>query len=139
MKDRTPKLCPNCGKDHIRRIARAGRAYEYKGFSYEIPAAMALKECPACHEMPMSVEEVEAVEAAVGAVHQQKLTAAVEGYVKVLETKMPIGVIEKYLKVSQGYLARVRSKRSEPSFQLVALLGLLAKSPDELPKLESMV
>ena len=78
-------------------------------------------------------------EAAVGAVHQQKLTAAVEGYVKVLETKMPIGVIERYLKVSQGYLALVRSKRSEPSFQLVALLGLLAKSPDELPKLESMV
>ena len=36
--------------------------YEYKGFSYEIPAQMALKECLECHEMPMTVEEAEAVE-----------------------------------------------------------------------------
>ena len=74
MKDRTPKLCPNCGKDHVRRMARPGRIYQYKELSYEIPAAMSLKECPACHEMPMSAEEVEAVEEAVGAMHQQKLT-----------------------------------------------------------------
>jgi len=49
----------------------------------------------------------------------------------VLEMQVPVGRLEELLRLSQGYLARVRTKH-EPSFQLAALLKLLADDPTKL-------
>jgi len=131
MKPRSPKRCSSCGNAHIERVARAGRKYEYKGFNYDIPATMALRECPSCHEMPMTLAEVEAIERPISLLHQQRLSEAVDRSLQVLEMQVPVGRLEELLRLSQGYLARVRTKH-EPSFQLAALLKLLADDPTKL-------
>lgn len=54
-----PKLCVDCGKGQYRRIARAGRIENYKGFEIEIPAEIELLECDICHEILMGPEDME--------------------------------------------------------------------------------
>ena len=107
---------------------RAGRTYEFKGFEYPIPAGMKLVECTRCHEMPMTPAEIEAVEGPIAELHRERMARSLDQSLRVLEKKVSIGQIEKALHVSQGYLARARTK-GEPSFQLVALLRLLAEEP----------
>ena len=51
----------------------------------------------------------------------------------------PVSKIEASLRLSPGYLSRIRSGASEPSFQLVALLALLARSPKMLIDLDEVV
>lgn len=138
MKERAPKRCSSCGKAHVERVARAGRKYEYKGFDYDIPETMALRECPACHEMPMTLAEVEAIERPIALLHQQRLSEAVDRSLLVLEAKVPVGRLEQLLRLSQGYLARVRTKH-EPSFQLAVLLKLLADDPTKLGALDELM
>ena len=64
MTQTSTKRCPSCGKAHVERVARAGRKFEFNGVEHDIPETMALRECPACHEMRMTLAEVEAIERA---------------------------------------------------------------------------
>jgi hypothetical protein len=132
-KKTTPKSkrCPVCGEGELQYFARAGRTYAYKGFDYAIPASMKLVECTHCHEIPMTPAEVDAVEAPIANLHQQRMAVLVDDSLKALQPLLPIGQLESALHLSQGYLARARTK-GEASFQLVALLKILAADPKKL-------
>jgi len=131
-KKKSPQTtCPVCGVGELKFIAREGRVFEYKGFEYPIPAAMELVECMHCHDMPMTPSEVEAVEGPIAERHRQRMADLLDGSLREIERSVPIGDLERMLHLSQGYLARARSK-AEPSFPLAALLKLLAKDPKNL-------
>jgi len=129
--------CPACGKGRLEYRARPGRTYEYKGFQYPIPAKMKLVECGNCHETPMTLAEVAAIEGPISKMHQERMAGLVDDALRRLKGRMTIGEIERALHLSQGYLARARSK-GEPSFPLAALLHLLAEQPKNLAELRRL-
>lgn len=131
------KRCAECGEGTLQYGARPGRSFEYCGFMYEIPAEINLVECPVCHAMPMTVNEVDEVETAVAKMHQADMSRTVDESLTVLQGRIPIGQLEKILRLSQGYLARARTK-AEPSVQLTMLLKLLASDPAKLSALREM-
>jgi hypothetical protein len=130
-KKKAASVCPVCGKGELKYFARAGRMYSYKGFDYPISASMKLVECTNCHEMPMTPAEIEAVEGPIAEHHQQRMADLLDKSLTKLTSVVPVGEIEEKLHLSQGYLARAR-KSGEPSFQLAALLQLLAEDPKKL-------
>lgn len=136
---RIPKRCPTCGKGKFSRFARGGRIETYKGYTYELPDDLILKECDVCGETPMTPAETVRVDAILGKLHRARLTAAASRAIDTLVAEAPVGKIETTLRLSPGYLSRVRSGASEPSFQLVALLALLARSPKSLTELDTLV
>ncbi len=137
---RAPKLCPTCGKGTFSRFARAGRTEMYKGYAYELPADLVLKECSVCGEIPMTPAEIDRVSDVLEELHRARLTSAATRAIDTLVREAaPVSKIEASLRLSPGYLSRIRSGASEPSFQLVALLALLARSPKILIDLDEVV
>jgi hypothetical protein len=130
-------LCPACGHGKMLYRARAGRTFEYKGFEYPIPATLKLVECDACHEMPLTPAEVAEIEGPIAELHRGRMASLVDDALRRLEVHMTIGEIERALHLSQGYLARARTK-GEPSFPLAALLYLLAQHPKNLGELQRL-
>ena len=134
------KRCPTCGEGQLEYSARRGRMFSFKGFDYPIPTTMKLVECSHCHELHLSPDEVEAIEGPIAETHQKRMAALVDESLKALEGIMAIGQLEKALHLSQGYLARARTK-GDPSFPLAALLKILAEHPrkrDVLDELASL-
>lgn len=134
---KTPTRCPACGEGELKYLARKGRTWCFKGFDYPIPASVKLVECAQCHEMPMKPAEVSAVEGPIAETHRKRMSALVDESLRALEPLVPVGQLEKQLHLSQGYLARARSK-GEPSFQLAALLKIIADDPRKLLSIEQM-
>ncbi|OGQ10700.1 MAG: hypothetical protein A2138_09295 [Deltaproteobacteria bacterium RBG_16_71_12] len=139
MTAKKPKtaLCPACGKGTLEYRARAGRSFHYKGFEYPIASKMKLVECDTCGEMPMTPAEVAALEGPIAELHRERMAGLVDDALCRLEGRMTIGEIERALHLSQGYLARARTK-GEPSFPLAALLHLLAEHPKALGELQRL-
>ena len=137
---KTPKRCPTCGQGTPTRFARAGRKETHRGYEYELPADLSLLECRACGEVMMTPADIDAVDAILEAKHRERLsTAANRAIEQLLQSEPSVGAIEARLRLSPGYLSRLRSGASEPSFQLVALLGLLARRPALLHELDDLV
>jgi len=130
-------MCPVCGEGRLVYGPRSGRTFEYKGFEYPIPSSMALVECTNCHEMPMTPAEIAAIEKPISQLHRERMAGLVDDALRRLEGRITIGEIERMLHLSQGYLARARSK-GEPSFPLAALLHLLAEHPKAMAELRDL-
>src|SRR5262245_5789931 len=114
---KTSTKCPICGEGNLAYGARAGRVFAYKGFDYPIPSTTKLVECSACHELSMTPAEIEAIEGPIAALHRKRMTSSIDDSLRALERTIPVGQLEHLLHLSQGYLARARSK-GEPSFPL---------------------
>lgn len=134
---RAAKRCPTCGEGKLKYVARKGRMWSFKGFDYPIPADVKLVECTHCHEMPMTPAEVNGFERPIAEAHRKRMAALVDESLRVLEPLVPVGQIEKDLHLSQGYLARARTK-GEPSFQLAALLKIIAEDPTKLDSIAKL-
>ncbi len=139
MTSKKPKkqLCPSCGTGYLEYRARPGRTFEYKGFEYLIPEEMKLVECDSCHELPLTPAEIAEIEAPIAERHRERMATMVDDALRRLEGRMTIGEIERALHLSQGYLARARTK-GEPSFPLAALLQLLASHPKTFGELQRL-
>jgi hypothetical protein len=48
----------------------------YKGYTYELPADLVLKECSVCGELPMTSDEIDRVSDVVEALHRARFTSA---------------------------------------------------------------
>lgn len=59
--------CPSCGVGELEYFARAGRTFTFRGVDHPIPATMKLVECSHCGELPLTREEVEAIEGPIAA------------------------------------------------------------------------
>jgi len=130
-------FCPAWGKGTRGYPRRAGRSFHYKGLEYRISSKLKLVECDTCGEMPMTPAEVTAIEGPIAELHRERMAGLVDDALRRLEGRMTIGEIERALHLSQGYLARARTK-GEPSFPLAALLHLLAEHPKALGELQRL-
>jgi hypothetical protein len=86
----------------------------------------------------MTPAEIEAIEGPIAELHQKRMTSSIDASLRALEGTIPVGRLEQVLHLSQGYLARARSK-GEPSFALTALLALLAKDPRKVAALSELL
>lgn len=123
------RRCAACGKGPLERTARAGRFDEYKGVRLPIPAELPLIECAACGERYISASDAERIDEALSAAYTALVRAGVEASIEKLHRGgVSIASVERELGLSEGYLSKIR-KSVEPSFQLVALLALIAQDP----------
>lgn len=126
---KTERRCPTCGKGIMRRFARAGRTDVYKGLTLPLPADLALIECDSCGETMVNVEDARRIDDALTheyVQHARKLVDRAVG--KLQKHGVSLASVEREIGVSEGYLSKIR-KTAEPSFQIVALLTLLAENP----------
>lgn len=122
------RVCAACGGT-VRRFARAGRTGRYKGFELPLPSSLELVECERCGERFVSRTDRGRIEEALAAEYRRHLRAKLEVALRKLDDAgFKLIDVERELGLSAGYLSKVR-KRVEPSFQLVALLSLVADEP----------
>ena len=123
------RRCAACGKGVVRRTARAGRVDVYKGLTLPLPADLALNECDACGELYATVADAEEIDAALAAAYAVHVRDRVESSIgRLQEAGLSLATVERELGLSEGYLSKIR-KSVEPSFQLVALLAVIAENP----------
>lgn len=123
------RRCAACGKGPLKRTARAGRVDVYKGVELPLPAELALIECHACGERYVTAADAEKIDDALAASYTALVRARVETAIEKLQLRgVSIASVERELGLSEGYLSKIR-KSVEPSFQLVALLAIVAENP----------
>ena len=123
------RRCAACGKGPLKRTARAGRVDVYKGVELPIPAELPLVECVACGERYITAADAEKIDDALAASYTALVRARVETAIEKLQQRgVSIASVERELGLSEGYLSKIR-KSVEPSFQLVALLAIIAENP----------
>lgn len=94
-----------------------------------MPSSLPLVECEKCGERYPSGPDTDTVAEALAVAYRDHLRGKLEAALKKLTASgTRLGEIEEELGLSAGYLSKVR-KRVEPSFQLVALLTLVADEP----------
>ena len=123
------RRCAACGKGPLKRTARTGRVDVYKGVELPIPADLPLTECAACGERYVTAADAEKIDDALAASYTALVRVRVETAIEKLQKRgVSIASVERALGLSEGYLSKIR-KSVEPSFQLVALLALVAENP----------
>lgn len=123
--------CAACGKGVVRRTGRAGRVDVYKGLTLPLPADLALNECDACGEMYATVADAESIDLALATAYAAHVRGRVESSIGRLQAAgLSLAAVERELGLSEGYLSKIR-KSVEPSFQLVALLAVIAENPQK--------
>lgn len=123
------KRCAACGETAVQRLARPGRRHVYKGIELEIPSTLALVECEKCGERYLTQADLAKLDDALGSAYVDHLRLKLGDSIEKLKTAgFTLAHVERELGLSLGYLSKVR-KKVEPSFQLVALLALVADHP----------
>jgi hypothetical protein len=124
------KRCPECG-GRVRPLALAGRYDEYKGLRLEIPAHLEIPTCESCGEEFINAKSAKAVDNALEELYRKTLTTRLLRALDALRGYATLQQLEKLLKVSQGYLSKLRSGEKSPSPLLVQHLVILAARPEE--------
>lgn len=131
------RRCDTCGNAVLRRYGRPGRIEKYKGLSFVMPETLALIECEACGERYDASDDLDAIEKIAKEMYQQRTRNVIESALQRLTAGRSLAELERQLCLSVGYLSKIK-KSEEPSFQLVALLALLAENPASLDVLASI-
>lgn len=123
------RRCSACGEGPLRRFARKGRTDVYKGIELPLPADLPLVECASCGERFVTAVDAEKIDAVLGETYLALVRGRIEKAIARLQrVGISIASVERSIGLSEGYLSKVR-KSAEPSFQLVALLALIAEDP----------
>jgi hypothetical protein len=122
------RRCHVCGKGQLRPVAKAGRRTHYKNLELEIPAAIKIPTCDNCGSQGFDRPTAVALDEGLEKVYRQVLRKLWDAAIrKIKQEKLPMRRLEQLLGLSEGYLSKVSNRRSEPSAELVAHLGTLAK------------
>jgi YgiT-type zinc finger domain-containing protein len=129
MKPRRQRFhCPVCGGT-VSTFARAGRTDTYKGIELAVPAELELTECEQCGETYVDPDEWRALSDALALAYREFVKKRLDAdFRKIKRAGVSLASLERQLALSEGYLSKIR-KDVEPSFQLVALVSLVAENP----------
>lgn len=123
------KRCAACGETAVHRVARPGRRHVYKDIELEIPATLSLVECAKCSERYLTQADLAKLDEALASAYVAHLRVKLEESLEKLKSAgFALANVERELGLSLGYLSKVR-KKVDPSFQLVALVALVADHP----------
>lgn len=126
------RRCTACGTGIVRRSAKAGRVDVYKGLEFALPADLVLTACEACGERYTNLADAEKIDAALSEAYAAHVRTRIEASIgRLQEAGLSLATVEKELGLSEGYLSKIR-KSVEPSFQLVALLAVIAENPKKM-------
>lgn len=123
------RRCVACGQGVLERRARSGRVDVYKGMELPLPADLPLVECVACGERYVTAADAERIDRALSEAYTRQVRTRIEQDIETLRRHdVSLASVERALGLSEGYLSKIR-KSVEPSFQVVALLALVAADP----------
>ncbi|MCC7108210.1 MAG: YgiT-type zinc finger protein [Deltaproteobacteria bacterium] len=123
------RRCVACGQGALERRTRSGRVDVYKGMELPLPADLPLVECVACGERYVTAADAERIDRALSAAYTRQVRTRIEKDIETLRRHdVSLASVERALGLSEGYLSKIR-KSVEPSFQVVALLALVAADP----------
>ena len=119
--------CYECGGT-VELRAKAGRTMPYRNMAaVSLPDDLALPTCTSCGEMFLNERFASKVEDALEARYDAEVRGRVLGALDVLQKEIPQQTLESLLGLSQGYLSKIRKKKTSP--MIASLLVLLADDP----------
>ena len=126
-----PRKCRECGMGTIQPVAKTGRIEFYKGVPLTLPSHIEIPTCDNCGAEWMNRNVARLVDAALEEEYQQALRARFDWAIRILRRVVSLTRLERILKLSQGYLSRLRSSKARTKLNptLVAHLMLLARKP----------
>lgn len=130
--------CPECGHGTVRPARVSGRHWPFRTIrNLILPDEVEIPTCSSCGEYWVDEETADKIQAALEPVYQAELTKRAGAAIDVLRASHAQRALERVIGVSAGYLSKLRSgKESSPS--LVALLMLLAASPERVEELRGL-
>lgn len=127
MKNNVDRRCRECGIGKILPVARAGRKAQYKTMELEIPATVVVPTCDNCGAEWMDRATARKIDHAMEAVYRQALRNMLLTLLDQITAHAPMRQVERLIGLSEGYLSKVKSGRSEASAELLSSLSLLAR------------
>ncbi len=127
MKNNIDRRCRECGIGKIAPLARAGRKAQHRTMELEIPATIAIPTCDNCGAEWMDRAMARKIDHAMEGVYRQALRNTLLALLDQITAHAPMRQVERLIGLSEGYLSKVKSGRSEPSAELLSSLGLLAR------------
>lgn len=96
-----------------------------------VPSTVAIPTCNHCGNEWIDEQTAEALDTALESVYANELHKRLVAFVDTIlsTTKVSQRKLEQLLGVSEGYLSKLRGRRSDPSAQVVSTLALLAHDP----------
>ncbi len=129
--------CPVCEKRTLGLRAGPGRTMKHRNLEVPLPDDLALPECSSCGARPIDWKTAKSLDPILQAAWEAKLSSLVAADLEVLAAIRPLYEWERLLKLSVGYLSKIRGEKT-PGAQLVVLLRLLANDPERAAELESL-
>lgn len=127
MKRRAPMRCYECG-GAVELRAAPGRTMPYRNMTaLELPADLELPTCTSCGEMFLNERLTDKVDAVLEEKYDDAVRARVLTALEALQHEVPQQALESLLGLSQGYLSKIRKKKTTP--MIASLLLLLADDP----------
>ncbi|MBI2375106.1 MAG: hypothetical protein HYV07_14005 [Deltaproteobacteria bacterium] len=127
MKVQAPTRCYECGGT-VELRSGSGRTMPYRNIAaLELPAEIVIPTCASCGEMFMSERLTSEIEDALQDRYEAALRARVLSALDALQLEIPQQELESVLGLSQGYLSKIRKKKTTP--MIASLLLLLADDP----------
>ena len=129
MKRGYPKRCYECGGSVVLKTGE-GRTMAYRNIpALEIPSTLAIPTCAACGEEFYNEELTEELEQALSKRYAEEVHRRVVEALDTLAPEVSQQSLENILGLSQGYLSKVRKKKTSP--MIASLLLLLADDPQK--------
>jgi hypothetical protein len=126
MSNEIVRRCRNCGDGHIHAVAKRGRREKYKTLELKVPADIKIPTCDKCGTEWLDAATSKTLTAALEKEYRAVLHSLAAAAIKKIREKHSTRRLEQLLGMSEGYLSKLSTGRSEPSAELVAHLGLLA-------------
>jgi hypothetical protein len=136
-----PKRCRACGAGTIRPARAKGRTQSYRGILLPIPEHIAIPTCDSCGAEWINRAVARAIDAALEEGYQRELRDRFDRAIARLRSHgITLGTLERVMRLSQGYLSKLRSPRAgrKLSATLVSHLMLLAKEPRRVREAEEL-
>ena len=135
------RKCRECGVGTIRPTSAAGRTQAHKGIRLLIPDDLEIPTCDNCGAEWLTSEVADAIDEALEHRYQAELRRRFDDALSRLRAQgISLATLEKVMRLSQGYLSKLRSPSSEKKLTatLVSHLMLLAKDPRRVQEAESL-
>ncbi len=136
-----PRKCRECGTGTIRPTKASGRTQAYRGFRLVIPGCIEIPTCDNCASEWFNRDVARVIDNALEGAYQLELRRRFDHAItRLRQHGVTLGTLERVMRVSQGYLSKLRSPKAgkKLSASLVSHLMLLAQEPRRVREAEEM-
>ena len=128
------RICPTCGEGEIRPTTGPGRTALFHRLEVPIPNDFVTRSCSVCGESLTNLSEAKALDAVLAKV----VTEAIETALIALEAKFQQKTIESALRLSPGYVSKLKRGERTPSPTILRNLLLASRRPDFLEEMSKI-